>query len=108
MAATLRLSAARVVNVIGIAGADFTLANDRDVKPGPAAEQKSSDHVLAVEPDPQLEARLPRLRDEEFGGARPEPVADADVGFEQTFGRQVFAEHAPRQVKTRQFFPPVA
>ena len=67
--------------------------------------QEGFDHAGIVEPNPELEARPPRLRDDQPGRPDAELVADVDRILEQTRRRQVLAEDPRRQLATEPLPP---
>src|SRR5262245_17361280 len=89
-----------------IAGADFALFDNGQVKARAAAVEKAFDHVVAVEFRGELEAWHSRLRDHQGTCADAETVPDIDLGLRYTFGRQILTEHSPGQVKAGKFTAP--
>jgi hypothetical protein len=62
--------------------------------------------VRAAKPNPELEARQSRLRDDKLGGATPNVVADTDAVFEKTLSSEVLAKRSPGKVGIGKLCPP--
>jgi hypothetical protein len=62
-----------------------------------AAGDKSLDDIVATKFQAKLEAWHSRLGDDELSGADAKPVANLHGILQQAFGREILAEHAPRQ-----------
>src|ERR1019366_2859251 len=82
------------------------LFENRKIDSGTAAGEKSLHDVVAAKPNAELIAGKARLGDLKEGFADPVMVADARDVFAEYFGREIFAEHAPRQFHLRKFLPP--
>ena len=64
-----------------IAGADFALARDGQVKTGARCRKKTLHHFIRPKANAEFVARQSRLRDHHFGGANSEVVAEMDGIF---------------------------
>ena len=73
----------------------FTFAEHPEIKAAAAAGQKALGHVVAFEPQIQLEARNARLRYNHLRCANRETISQVDVILQQAGCREVFAEGAP-------------
>jgi hypothetical protein len=89
-----------------IAARDVAFANDGDVEARAPALQETLDHLVVAEPDAELVARQPRLRDGEFGGSHREPIANPDIGFEEPLCREVLTKRSPWQIDPGQLLLP--
>ena len=69
---------------------------DCQIKTAASALGKTLDDVGATEANAEFEARLARLRDDEFRRSDAKAVADFHRRFEQAERRQIFAEHSER------------
>src|SRR5271166_5305030 len=63
--------------------------------------------IVATKPQAKLEAWHSRLRDDDLSGADAKPVANLHVVLPQAFGREILAEHAPRQRRIRKLAMPI-
>ena len=100
MSATETPRSSRATSSDRVAGADLAFFHHFQIESRSAGVEKSLDHVGAVEADPQLVARHPRLGDDQLGGPDTKSIADADRSvFDQAVGGEILAEGAPRQRK---------
>src|SRR4051812_479844 len=90
-----------------VAGAEFSLAKDGQVKSAPSALQKFLDDIGPAKSDAQLKAGHPRLCDYDMHRPDLKPVADIDLRIEHALRREVFAEHTPGQILRRKFSTPI-
>ena len=72
--------------------ADRALLEDGEIDPRLPGLKEGFDHAGVVEPNPELVAWQPRLRDDQPGRPDAELVADVDRVLEQSLRRQVLAE----------------
>src|SRR5208282_2996415 len=90
----------------GVARVYEAFFDDREVDPrAPAGEEPLHD-IRAAETDSEFVARDARLGDLHHSLTDSKMVADARVLFAQPFGRQILAEHGPRQFHVREFAAP--
>src|SRR5262249_23030502 len=89
------------------AGRDLPFFRDAQVVAAPSCLEEAPDHSRIPEAKAELEARKPRLRDDELGRADAEAVANSDLvlGRRPLHG-QVLAERPPRQ-RPAELLPPV-
>jgi len=90
-----------------IAGANFTFARDRQVETGAGGGEKALDHFVGLKADAQFVARQARLRDDHFGGADGEAVAEMHGIFQQAFRGEVFPENTEGKIAAGQLLLPV-
>ena len=84
-----------------VARRDVALARDGEVEAEEPTLEELGHELVAAHPEPELEARQPRLGDDELGRADPEAVAHVHVAVEQTLGRQVLAEGRRAELELR-------
>src|SRR5438132_441361 len=89
-----------------VTGGDVSVLKDRKIEAGPTTALEALDHIRSAKANAELKARHSRLRDDEFGRTRAEAITNVYVAFQQAFGGEVLAEHAPREFCARQLFPP--
>lgn len=91
-----------------VAGFDNSFPLHGKVETAATAVEEAAENVAAIKFCPELIARNPRLAHHENRGADGQAVSDVKIGFEQSFSREVFPEHAPRELRAGQFLPPKA
>ena len=80
-----------------VSGLDLALGDDSEIEASVAAGEKSLDDIVAAKSQAKLKAWHSRRRDGGLSGADAKPVANLHGVLPQDFGRQILAEHAPRQ-----------
>src|SRR5688572_10639205 len=70
-----------------VAGRYHTLTHDREVKAGTAAVKEALDHVVATEPDAELEARHAGLCHDEISRPDANRVANANLALHDARSR---------------------
>src|SRR4029450_319028 len=90
-----------------IAGGQFTLSSDRKVEARTTAVEEALDHVIASEPDAELETGQARLRHRELDRTDADAIADGEIGLEKAGGGEVLTKRPPRERIQRQFPSPV-
>ena len=107
MSATLTPCCSPAHQANRVARSNDPFAQDSEVETRAAALLEPLHHVEPPEPDPELEARKPGLRDDELRGADVQAVADVHGVLAEALGREVLAEGAPRQRDVGQLRAPV-